>query len=65
MVSRWRFLWTTALGIAHGVIVFTSTGVGLGVLYRRSPAVAVGLVLAVIGALIVWAHRRRRRLGVG
>lgn len=64
-VPRWRFLWTTALGIAPGVIIFTSTGVGLGALYRRSPTVAVGLVFAVIGAVVIWAHRRRQRLAGG
>ena len=64
-VPRGRFLWTTAVGITPGVIVFTSSGVGLGALYRRSPMVAVGLALAVIGAMVVWAHRRRQRLAEG
>ena len=61
-VPRWRFLWTTAIGIAPGAIIFTSSGVGLEALYRRSPAIAVGLAVAVIGAMVVWAHRRRQRL---
>ncbi len=62
LIPRWRFLWTTAIGIAPGVIIFTSSGVGLEALYRRSPAIAVGLAVVVIVALAVWAHRRRQRL---
>ena len=65
VVPRWRFLWTTVLGITPGVIVFTSTGVGLGALYRRSPTVAVGLVLAVASAMIIWGYRRRQRMAGG
>ena len=51
VVPRWRFLWTTAAGITPGAIIFTSSGVGLEALYRRSPLVAVGLAVAVIGAM--------------
>jgi uncharacterized membrane protein YdjX (TVP38/TMEM64 family) len=65
VVPRGRFLWTTALGIAPGVILFTSTGVGLGALYRRSPTVTVGLVLAVVSAMMLWVYRRRRRMAEG
>ena len=64
-VPRWRFLWTTAIGIMPGAIIFTSSGVGLEALYRRSPWVAVGLAIAVTGAMVIWAHRRRRRLAGG
>jgi uncharacterized membrane protein YdjX (TVP38/TMEM64 family) len=59
-VPRWRFLWTTGLGIAPGTIVFTWSGVGLGELWRRSPAMA-GAVLTAVLALSVWAWMRRRR----
>jgi len=65
VVSRWCFLWTTAIGITPGVVIFTSTGVGLGALYQRSPTVAVGVVLAVVSAMILWAYRRRQRLADG
>ena len=62
LISRWRFLWTTAIGIVPGAIIFTTSGVGLEALYRRSPAIATGLSVAVIFALAVWARRRRQRL---
>jgi len=65
VVPRWRFLWTTAAGITPGAIIFTSSGVGLEALYRRSPLVAVGLAVAVIGAMALWAHHRRQRLAGG
>lgn len=58
-VSRWRFVWTTGLGILPGVILFTTSGVGLAALYRASPGLTVALVLALValGAL-VWARGR-------
>ena len=61
-IPRWRFLWTTGLGILPGAIVFTSSGVGLQALYRTSPALAVALTCAVIAAGVVWAVRRRNRV---
>ena len=64
-VPRWRFLLTTAAGITPGAIIFTSSGVGLEALYRHSPLVAVGLAVAVIGAMALWTHRRRQRLAGG
>lgn len=60
-VPRGRFLWTTALGILPGSIVFTSSGAGLGGLYRWSPPLATGLTLAVVTVGLVWAWQRRRR----
>ena len=62
LIPRWRFLWTTAIGIAPGAIIFTSSGAGLEALYRRSPPIAGGLAVAVIFTLAVWARRRRQRL---
>lgn len=59
-VPRWRFLWTTALGIIPGAILFTSSGVGLGALYRRSPLWAAALALAVLVGIAVWAAKRPR-----
>ena len=59
-VPRWRFLWTTAVGIVPGVVLFTSSGVGLGALYQRSPMWAAALALAIVAGIVVWTLRRRR-----
>lgn len=59
-VPRWRFVWTTAIGIAPGAILFTSSGAGLGALYRRSPPLAAGVTLALVAVMMLWARRRRR-----
>jgi uncharacterized membrane protein YdjX (TVP38/TMEM64 family) len=56
-VPRWRFLWTTALGIAPGAILFTSWGFGLGALWRRSPPLAGGILLLIIVGSAIWALR--------
>ena len=34
-IRFWRFVWTTALGIVPGAIVFTWIGVGLGEVFDR------------------------------
>jgi uncharacterized membrane protein YdjX (TVP38/TMEM64 family) len=52
-IPRWRFAWTTALGIVPGAILFTVTGSGLGALYRRAPAVGIALIVLAI-AVLVW-----------
>lgn len=59
-VPRGRFLWTTAVGILPGSVLFTTWGVGLGELYRWSPAVATGLALAILLVGGTWAWQRRR-----
>lgn len=61
-VPRWRFVWTTAIGIIPGVVLFTSTGVGLSALWRRSPALtgATVVVLLVITTLFMMRGRRAR-----
>ncbi len=56
-VPRRTFLWTTAVGILPGAIVFTATGTGLGALYRAHPSVAYGLVAAAL-VVFVWAGVR-------
>jgi len=57
-VSRWRFLWTTAIGIIPGAILFTASGWGLADAAKQVPW--VGLAIAVL--LLVWlAFRRRSR----
>lgn len=58
-VPRWRFLWTTALGIVPGAVLFTTSGVGLGALWRRSPPVAAGVMGALVLLAVVWDRRRR------
>lgn len=60
-VPRWRFLWTTAVGISPGVILFTSSGLGLVALWRRSAPLAVALLGVLVVGSVVWAVRRRRR----
>ena len=61
-VSRRRFLWTTAVGIAPGAVVFTSSGVGLGYLWRQSPILGWSGVAAVVLVTIA-AYRRRAHAG--
>jgi uncharacterized membrane protein YdjX (TVP38/TMEM64 family) len=59
-LNRWTFLWTTAVGIIPGAILFTASGSGLAALYRKHPLIAVALALALVSfALLV--HRRIRR----
>lgn len=58
-VPRARFLWTTAVGIAPGAVLFTSSGVGLSALWRRSPPLAGGLVALVIVCSVLWLLKRR------
>ena len=58
-IPRWRFLWTTALGIVPGALLFTTSGVGIGALWRRSPPLAAGIVLALLLLAVVWDRRRR------
>ncbi len=52
-VSRWRFAWTTAVGIAPGAIIFTATGTGLAaLLHRLRPAAAIiAAAVLVLGAI--------------
>ena len=65
-VPRWRFLWTTAVGILPGAFLFTSSGVGLGALYRMHPWAAAGVVVALSAALgLGWFRRRGRRAAIG
>jgi len=59
-VSRRRFLWTTAVGIAPGALVFTSSGVGLGYLWQRSSVLGWAALAAVV-LLATVVYRRRAR----
>lgn len=58
-VPRWRFLWTTALGIVPGVVLFATSGVGLSAIWRRSPPVAAGVVAGALVLAVIWERRRR------
>lgn len=57
-VSRWRFTWTTAVGIIPGTILFTASGWGLASTLERLPGVAVVVAFLLIGW---YAIRRWRR----
>lgn len=59
-VPRWRFLWTTAVGIAPGAVLFTSSGFGLRALWQRSPPLAGGLVLLLVAGGLIWALRKQK-----
>ena len=55
-VRRWRFLWTTAIGIIPGAIVFTVSGWGLTSVLEKLPWVALALAALLLG----WMWWRRR-----
>ena len=59
-IKRWTFCWTTAVGILPGAVVFTVTGMGLGALYRKNPALGVLLVALALG-VVIWAMLKYRR----
>ena len=61
-IPRGRFLWTTAVGIIPGTVLFTYSGAGLWAVYGRSPLAAAGLAAAVMLGGVVWWLARRRRL---
>jgi len=54
-VRRWTFLWTTAIGILPGAIVFTATGWGLTRILERLPWVGLGVAILLAG----WIGWRR------
>lgn len=59
-VTRWRFIWTTAVGIVPGVIVFTASGSGLAMLLARLSPFAAGLAVGILAVLLVWGYRRSK-----
>jgi len=62
-IPRWRFAWTTAVGILPGAIVFTASGTGLAAFLRRYPEstpLMIGLALLVV-ALTAWRYRTKYR----
>lgn len=58
-IKRGTFLWTTAIGILPGAIVFTWSGSGLAALYRINPYATGGLVVALL--LVTWVTWKRYR----
>jgi len=57
-VRRWRFLWTTALGIIPGTIVFTVSGWGLTGVLEQLPWVGLAIAVGLVGWMI-WRGRRK------
>ena len=59
-IRRWTFIWTTAVGIVPGCLVFTVSGSGLGAIYRQNPELAVSLA-GIVLLVILWTVLRYRR----
>ncbi len=62
-VPRWRFFWTTAVGILPGAVLFTAFGATLPSLLRESPLLTVAGLALLMGAVAVgarWTHRGER-----
>ncbi|MCG8467086.1 MAG: VTT domain-containing protein [Gemmatimonadetes bacterium] len=55
-ITRWRFIWTTAIGIIPGAILFTASGWGMAAALERLPWLAVALAVL----LVLWLWWRRR-----
>ncbi len=60
-IRRWTFLWTTAVGILPGAILFTVSGSGLAAFYRRNPTAAAAVAALAAAALVFALVRYRRR----
>ena len=59
-VGRWRFLWTTAIGIVPGVIVFTASGWGITSLLAQRTWIGLG-VAAALGVWLWWRRHETAR----
>ena len=59
-VGRGRFLWTTAVGILPGVIVFTASGWGITSLLAQRTWIGLGVAATVV-AWLVWRRRQTKR----
>lgn len=60
-VSRWTFVWTTALGIIPGAILFTASGSAIAALIERGAAPVGWAALAAVVLFFVWTFRKSRR----
>lgn len=56
-VATWRFVWTTALGILPGGLVYTWVGSGLGEVFARGETPDLGIILEpqVLGPILALA----------
>ncbi len=61
LCRRRTFLWTTALGIIPGTVLFVFSGEGLARLYARQPALAVALAALALAVLYAAGRRMSRR----
>ncbi len=61
LCRRRTFLWTTALGIIPGTVLFVYTGEGLARLYGRQPVLAVALGALAVTVLYAASRRFDRR----
>ncbi len=62
LCRRSTFLWTTALGIIPGTVLFVYSGEGLARLYARHPVLAVALAAAAAVVLYLASRRVNRGL---
>jgi uncharacterized membrane protein YdjX (TVP38/TMEM64 family) len=59
-IKRWTFMWTTAVGIFPGALIFTVSGTGLGWFYRANPELATVVLVAAV--VVLWITVRRYRM---
>lgn len=59
-LKRWTFVWTTALGIIPGALLFTISGTGLGWFYRTNHDLAFVVLLLAMGTAWITVTRYRR-----
>ncbi len=62
-LGRPTFLWTTAVGILPGAILFTVSGTGLAAIYRMNPLAGWALIVAGVLAIAWTVLRFRQALG--
>lgn len=60
-VSRWRFVWTTALGIIPGAILFTASGSAVAALIKQGAGPVGWAAVAAVVVFLIWAFRKSRR----
>lgn len=63
-IDRRTFVWTTAVGILPGTLLFVSTGQGLARLYLNHPLLTVLLVLAIIIIALAARHAKKQNATV-
>ena len=58
--SRQRFLWTTAVGIVPGAILFVASGEGVARLYQNHPTTAITVSALALALIVLLALRDYR-----